>query len=398
MANVGGAISGAGQGAAGGAAIGSVVPGIGTAIGAGVGALGGLLGNLLGGSDDQAERDARAAALAKIMGVSLPQAQDLMVNLEKQQVAGTYNPELQGTVTEGPSAMKDIVSNPQARAAQMAALSQLQNLGNTGLTAADRMALTQIQNESAGKSNALNKSILANNAARGMAGSGATLAAQLIGSQTAANQGAQNGLNVAAQAQQKALQAMSNAGALGSQIEGQQFGEEAQKAAAADAISRFNSANRQNVIGANTTSKNQGQMANLQNLQSVMNANTGITNQQAELNSQAKQRAAQLALQQAGMAAGQYNTNATSDAQHAQNTAGMWAGVGQAANGVLSSGAFNGLFNGGNTDNNQLNLNEGETKATYNSSNPMGPKEKPAADTSEFENNYNSGSYNPFGA
>ncbi len=337
MADTESALGDAGSGAAKGAATGAVAGPYGALIGGAIGAAGGILGNVLGSGDKQKQDAERAAQLAAIMGIPLPDAQALMVHLQQQQVQGQINPELEGTVSEGPSAYSNISTNPQLRDAQMKALSQLQQLGNTGLTATDRAALMQIQNQTSGQAQALNKSALANAAQRGMAGGGAELAARLIGSQGAANTGAQAGLNVAAQAQQKALQAMSNAGALGSQMEGQQFGEDAQKAAAADAISRFNTANRQNVMGTNTSAKNQAQYVNLKNAQDVANANAAILNQQAEHNANVPQQLFSDQLSRAGGAQGAFGAVANQYGTNAANTGNMWSGIGNAANSMLTA-------------------------------------------------------------
>ncbi len=326
-------------------------------IGAGISGIGGLISNLTSQGARDAEAKAKQAALNRILGVYTPTAKDLEVNFEKQHVVGEVNPELQGTITQGPSAYEGIDVNPELRDAQMNALSQLEQLGNTGLTASDRAALMQIQNQTSGQAQAVNKSALSQAAQRGMAGGGAELAARLIGGQGAANAGAQAGLNVAAQAQQKALQAMSNAGALGSQMEGQQFGEDAQKAAAADAISRFNTANRQSVIGSNVGEKNKAQYANLNNEQSVANANAAIANEQAERNAQAQAQASQMALSKATAAVGPSNTVAGQFGQSATDNSNMWSGIGNAANGILT--AYGNSRAAPATDQPQANVNQG---------------------------------------
>jgi len=56
-------------------------------------------------------------------------------------------------------------------------------------------------------------------------------------------------LDVSAQAQSRALQALMQGGQLGGQIRQQDFGEQSEKAQAQDAINRFNTANRQQVSG-----------------------------------------------------------------------------------------------------------------------------------------------------
>lgn len=324
-------------------------------------AIGGLVGNAAASGSRDAATAAQQAALQQYLGIDAPTAQQLMATYQKEGVVGTLTPAQQATVTQGQSAMQGVTTDPALRQAQMSALSQLQNLGNTGLTSADRMALQQVTNQTNNQANAMNKSILANAAQRGQAGSGMSLAAQLMASQNSANSGAQQGLNIAAQAQQKALQAMSNAGALGSQLEGQQFGEAAQKAAAADAIARFNAANSQNVIGQNTNSQNSAQQYNLTNAQNVANQNTTIANNQANQNIAAQQEAYNDAISKAKGVAGAEGDVAKQDNSNATNTANMYSGLGQGLGGVAGalgdSNAFNSLFTKNPAPNNSVAAN-----------------------------------------
>jgi hypothetical protein len=280
---------------------------------------------------------AKQAALQRILGVDAPTAQQLMVQLEKEKQVGTIDPTLQGALTQGPSSYGNITVDPQLRAAQTIELAQLQQLGSTGLTASDRAALMQIQQQTSGQAQALNQSALANAASRGMAGGGAEMAARLMGGQGAANQGAQAGLNVAAQAQQKAIQAIASGGALGGQMEAQQYGEDVQKAASSDAISRFNVANRQNVYSQNVEQQNKAKYYNLGSAQDIANRNVAIANQQALQHSSAIQQAYEDALGKAKAASGQSNEVANQFGTQASNTSDMYSGLGGAAGGMLTA-------------------------------------------------------------
>lgn len=301
--------------------------------------LGGLLGNVLAGGQQEKADKARQAALDQILNLQLPTIEAQQLALEKQKIAGTLAPEMEGTVQQDESAMKGITVDPRLRQAQMNALSSLTDLGTTGLTSADRAALLNIRNQTEGDAQAASASIMQNMAQRGMGGGGAELAARLAAAQGATNRGAQAGMDLAAQAQQKALQAMSSAGALGSQMEGQQFGEEAQKASAADAISRFNAANRQNVMGTNVGAKNAAQQYNLTNAQNVANANTDIANKQQVNNKGLFQQDYQNRLNKATAASGQYDKQSAYDTQQADKTREMWGTIGQGIGGGMAAGA-----------------------------------------------------------
>ena len=291
MANAGQTISSMGQGAASGAAVGTALgPGLGTAIGAGVGAGVGLLGSALSG-DNGDEQYAQALALQQQMqkeinAIPLPPIEAQKIVLERYRSAGVLTPEAEALITQGPSQMAQIKTDPRLQQAQMGALAKLQQVGAEGLNATDRMALDELSRTTAQQQQARQQSILQGMQQRGVAGGGAELAAQLSSSQAGAEAQQQQGRGIAAQAQQRALNAIMQGGQLGGQMQAQSFGEQAQQAQAADAIARFNAANRQNVEGTNVAGRNQAQQMNLANQQSIMNANTQVANQQEQYNKQ----------------------------------------------------------------------------------------------------------------
>lgn len=155
-----------------------------------------------------------------------------------------YTPQDYDVETVGPSAYGDIVVDPRLAGHQMASLEALSAIASGGgLTAADRAQLAQIQSEVAQADRGRREAILQQQAARGMAGSGNELLAQLQSSQAATNRASQAGLDVAGMAQQRAMDAIMQRGQLAGSIRGQEFGEGAQKAAASDAIAKFNANN-----------------------------------------------------------------------------------------------------------------------------------------------------------
>jgi len=288
----------------------------------------GAIGNALSGDDKDAEMAARQAALQQILGIDAPTAEQLAVQLSKQEVVGQLSPEMVGTVTQGDSALKDIQVDPRLRDAQLTALASLEKLGVTGLSPTDRVALMEISKQTSGDANAAQQSALQNAAARGTMSGGQALAAQIIGSQAAANRGAEQGMKVASIASERALDAIAKSGLLGSQMENQQFGQESTKASAQDAISRFNAANRQQVMGSNVGAKNASQQFNLSNAQNVANSNTDIANKQTLYNSQAQQQAFQNKLQKANLATGGYKSIADQHADNAEDTRDMASQIG----------------------------------------------------------------------
>jgi hypothetical protein len=176
--------------------------------------------------------------------------------------------------------------------AQMAALQQLQDIGSEGgLTASDKSKLAAIQNQEQSQARGSREAILQNAQARGMGGSGLELMAQLQNQQESVNRQSSRDMDVAAQAQERALQAIQQAGQMGGQLNQQQFGQQKSLADSRSAIEQFNAQNKQNVGLQNVAAKNQAQAANLQNKQNIANQNVDQLTQQQQLNAGAKQQA-----------------------------------------------------------------------------------------------------------
>ena len=176
------------------------------------------------------------------------------------------------------------VINQAMRQKQLQAIGGVEQLSQTGLSAIDRAALTEIQNEIAMQERGQRESILQNMAQRGMSGSGQELAAQLQSSQAASQLASQQGLQQAAQAQRARVDALSNLSNMATGIESTDFQRQAQKAQAQDVINQFN-----------TQNTNVANLRNLdlqQNLQSefdreknrIAQANTDLMNKQITQN------------------------------------------------------------------------------------------------------------------
>lgn len=152
------------------------------------------------------------------------------------------DPRLADAVLAGDSAFNDIETDPRLRDNQMESLAALDEIAKGGgRTMADDANLNRIQNEVSAADRGRREAILSNLSARGMGGSGMSLLAQLDSAEAATDRASQSGLDIAAQAQQRALDAILQSGNLSGGIRGQDFGEDAEIAAANDAIAKFNS-------------------------------------------------------------------------------------------------------------------------------------------------------------
>jgi hypothetical protein len=306
------------------------------AIGGTIAGVGSIAGGVMGANAQQDAADAAARlgqqATAEYENIKLPTIDEQLLQLQEIKNAGNLTPEQEQTLTQKESELNSYKQNPEAYTAQMQALQQLQKIGSEGgLTAMDRAQLNQIQNQVNAQEQSNRAAIGQNYQARGMGGSGVELAQQLAGNQAATQTAADQGFNVAAQAQQRALQAIQGAGQMGQGIESQQFGEAGQKAAAQNAINQFNTANAQNIAGQNVQRANYAQQANLANQQQLNSANTNIANQQQIANKGLYQQDYQNQLAKAGGVSNALNKQAQNSQAQGQANANLYSGIGQAA-------------------------------------------------------------------
>lgn len=215
----------------------------------------------------------------------------------------------------GPSEFGNIQLDPEALDAQRAALSKLGEIGQGGLLLGDKVALQEIQDSLAQEDAGRQAAIQQNMAERGMGGGGAEIAQRLMSQQAGADRASANSRNVAAMAQQRALDAIMQRGQLGGQMRMQQYGMEADKARAMDEISRFNAGQRQQaqVVG-----------------QDISNMNTQLAHQKAAMKNQLEQQRYDNALQKAGVKTGAYQGQNAIDAAGAANQSNMYGNIGGA--------------------------------------------------------------------
>lgn len=168
------------------------------------------------------------------------------------------NPLVQAETEEaynlGPSAYEGIAAqmDPATRNAQMAALQELQRVGlEGGMDAQSRAQQAQALASSAQQVKAQQGALLNSYAARGMAGSGASLGAALAAQQGAAQSNALSGLQAAADSRSRQLAALRDSSSLASQVRGQDYGQAADLAGARDRVAEANTRNRQDVQGRN---------------------------------------------------------------------------------------------------------------------------------------------------
>jgi len=293
----------------------------------------GMFSSLFGSTGSDKADKLRQEAYDAFDAIKTPELSSLQVQLQNYVDAGQLTPEQAEATLINSNAFNAIKTDPSYTGAAKQALQQMQDVANQGgMTAIDKAQLQDIENQENEQRNAQDQAIMQNAKARGVGGSGLETVNRLINQQNASNSANQAGTSVAANAEQRALQAMQQAGGLGTQLENQAYGEEANKAAAENAINQFNAqtANATNLF--NTQTANQAQAANLANKQNTANLNTSTQNAGTEYNAQQNQTLFNDALQKAQGEAGVLSNWA--------NQANSDANKEQAGNLALTSGAL----------------------------------------------------------
>lgn len=301
---------------------------------------GGLIGNIASQGDRvKAEKD-RLQALHSWLDINVPDPAQQKLILDRYQQTGMLHPEIEQAISQGPSAQNNIQVDPTAKNAQLKALSALENVGlSGGMTDMDKADYAGLESNVAANDRGRRGAIEASMARRGAGGSGLSLAAQLDGAQDATNRLAQGSMEKIASAKQRALDAMLKGGQLAGGIRDQDYSQARDTAGANDAISRFNTANKQSVQQRNIAAQNAAQEFNLNRAQDIANKNTDISNSEQKYNKGLIQQQFENKTKIAAGASGQYNANAKANDAAADRTGEQYAGAGDAiGKGVDASG------------------------------------------------------------
>lgn len=302
---------------------------VGLAIAAAAGPIAGaLIGQQASAAARQQAQAAVANAVAAIEQVGAGPDLAREIYLQEFKKAGVLTPENEQYINQNSSELAKVTGNAQAQDAQMKALQSLQQRAQVGLSPEDRARLAQIQDQVAQEAEGKRQQILQNFAARGMGGGGNELLAALSGSQAATQRASQEGLGVASLASQNALQALSQTGQLGGQIQSQSFNEASTRASAADQMNRFNIQNQLGVQSRNVANQNQAQAANLQNAQNISNMNVGQANSELNRQRQAEQQQYLNRYNHAVARSNAYGGQATALQNQANQQAQQWQNIG----------------------------------------------------------------------
>ena len=306
----------------------------------------GLISGAMGAKESAADREQALKmhqdAIRSWLEVNVPDPEQQKLILQRYISTGEMTPELEQAVSQGQSEMGNTRVDPSLKQAQLSALQKLQQIGSDGgLTLAEQATqqktLADIESQNRGRQEAIANQY----AARGLGGSGLELVQQQMSAQDATNRASQQQLSNLGSARERALQAIMQSGQLAGNMGEQEFDQQSKRAAAQDAINRFNTQNASSVAERNAAASNKAQQYNLDRRQAVSDANIGLANSEQQYNKnliqQQFENQAKIAAGKSGQyagAAGQYN-------QNAQAAADRWAGIGS---GIVKAGSAYGQY------------------------------------------------------
>lgn len=276
-------------------------------------------------------KDSSKNALAELQNIPLPILKEMYPEMYKQ--VATLNPEMESAVTLGPSASEGIILDPVYKKAQMDALGSLMDITEAdGRDAKFQADASRLQNELNSNLKGNTDAITQNMAMKGMSGGMSELVSKQLATQGAADRQAQLELDLNAQAQERALQALMNQGQLAGSMSQNDFNQKLAKTDRQDAISKFNTQNQQQVSSNNVNTKNNAQQFNAQTAQNVSNMNTDANNAAQKYNLSLPQQNFQNRMTKAGAVSNGYNNIASREDDERNKNAQFWGNL-------ISSGA-----------------------------------------------------------
>ena len=247
-----------------------------TAIIGGAMAAGGLYATIKGSQEMKKAKKYLRENKELWAALQTPDIENLKVKLEQAVSQGKLDPKIGQAILQDPSAMKDVGADPKLVQAQEQSLGALQRIAQSGgQDATTRARMAQTMGQVGQQERASREALQAQMQRRGIGGGGTDIASQMLAQQQSAGQAAQMGFQTAADAEQRALQAIAQSGQMAGQMRSQQVGEDAARAQAMDRINQFNTQHRQQLQASNYAALNAAEAANLQAAQQLENQNVG---------------------------------------------------------------------------------------------------------------------------
>lgn len=301
----------------------------------------GWLTNMLSGGNEKKSINAAKKGIEVFDELETPDINQMIIELDELVQQGVYSPEQAQAILQESSATANVETDPELMDAQYDALLKLREIADQGgLTATDRARLSEIRSQEGARARGMREALLTDAQARGMGGAGTTLASNLISAQGTSNREAQRGLDVAADAEQRALQALMGSADLGGRMQETSYNQQMRKAENQDAINQFNTGVRNQVGLTNTAANNEAQRINLDTRQRIADANVGIGNEEEAHNKGLKQLDFENKYKKAAGKAGAYGGLSGAYGNAGANATNLW-GTGIQAGSTFGAGLLN---------------------------------------------------------
>jgi hypothetical protein len=190
------------------------------------------------------ERGQAKKAREALEDLPIPDASKFYLDSKLMEAARLGDPTVFTAAVQGPSAMEGISEDPRLRQMQMQELGGLQSLAETGFTPQMEADIMRSQTAMGTTARGAREAALQKFQSQGTGGSGVSMASQMLANQNALGSAAQSGADIAARKQANQMQALQAMGGRAGQVRGQEWGQGAQKASAADEIAARNMAAR----------------------------------------------------------------------------------------------------------------------------------------------------------
>lgn len=270
--------------------------------------------------------------------INIPDPRQQKIAMQRFVSTGEINPVLEQAIAQDPSAFEKIRTSQAQKAAQMRALSEIEKVGlEGGMRLQDKAALQDAMMQAQVADRGSRQAIDDEFARRGALNSGFAYQGRLQNQQATGDRMSRAALSAAAQAQDRALQALQSSGELATKYRNQDFDEQARVAAAQDAIKRFNTSNLQDVQQRNVAMMNDAQAKNLANRQRIADLNVNLANDEQKYNSNLIQQQFENQLaRQRGISAGRMG-QAQTEMSRGQAMGNFYSNLGNAASGAFTA-------------------------------------------------------------
>jgi hypothetical protein len=253
-------------------------------------------------------------ALDALQAVGVPNAAQLSLpELQKYVRAGVLTPQQYQAISADPQAYQNLANQADQTGvnAQKTALQQLGGVVQAGgSTPINQANLINNINQTNQAMKAAREGITENAQQRGVMGGGLEFMSKLANEQGNAEIANQGAVNAGANNARLALEAMTQSGQLGGQLQGTANQMAQAKAQAAQQIAEYNSQLQSAANQYNTQNANAAQAANLENAQGLANANTGLANERMRYNATVPETVFNNQMQKAQGLAGAYGNQA----------------------------------------------------------------------------------------